>query len=484
VSEFVFQEVLEATGATGSGGDPRRVVRGVSTDTRSLKPGQLFVALSGPRFDGNTFAAEALERGAAGLVLRRSAGGGAPAFPGAGDVPVAWVEDPRRALADLARWHRNRLDAAVIGVTGSCGKTTTKNMLVELLADHLEVTGSPASFNNEIGVPSTVLAAPRSSQALVVEMGTNAPGEIAALARIARPTAGIVTNVGAAHLEGLGSVEGVAREKGALAAAVPPEGFVVLNADCRWTSFVRGLCAARVLTFSIDGDGDLDARDVWFHAGGTTFRLRTRADSGDGGREVTSPLLGLHTVQNLLAALAACLGLGLALDAVLPAVARLRDGRRRMERVEVGGLTLFDDSYNANPESARASVRVLAGWHGHARRVLVLGDMCELGAQAEAQHREVGRFAAQAGLDLLVLVGDQARHSALAALAAGLPARAVVHLPDARAAAAAVPELLAEGDVVLVKGSRAMAMERVAAAIQERFAGRRAGAPARAAQLA
>ena len=480
MSEFVFQEVLEATGATRSAGDPRRVVRGVSTDTRSLRPGELYVALSGPRFDGNAFAAEALARGAAGLVLRREPEGAAPPLPSAGDVPVAWVEDPRRALGDLARAHRDRLAIPVIGVTGSCGKTTTKNMLVELLADHLDVTGSPASFNNDVGVPSTVLSAPLSCGALVVEMGTNAPGEIAALARIARPTAGIVTNVGASHLEGLGSVEGVAHEKGALAAAVPSDGFVVLNADCRWTSLVRELSDARVITFSIDGGGDLDARSVWFHAGGTTFDL---AEAGRAERQVTLPLLGLHTVQNLLAALAACRGLGFELDDVLPAVARLRDGRRRMERVEVGGITLLDDSYNANPESARASVRVLAGWHGHARRVLVLGDMCELGAHAEAQHREVGRFAAEARLDLVVLVGDEVRHSARAALEAGLAARAVVRFPDARAAGAGVPELLAEGDVVLVKGSRAMGMERVAAAIQERFGARSSASP-RAAQLA
>lgn len=454
---FAFREVLRSTGAQLLRGAPERRLTGVSTDTRTLAPGELFVALSGPSFDGNRFVAEAVRRGAGAVLLRCGAEAEARSIGGAAAAAV--VADPRLALGDLARWYRGRLGVPVLGITGSCGKTTTKNAVMELLSGQRRVTGSPASYNNDVGVPHTLLLADEDTEVVVVEMGTSAPGEIAGLCRIASPTCAVITNVGAAHLEGLKSVEGVAREKGALAGAVPEGGFVVLNADCPWTPVLEDMTCARVVTFGIDGTGDLSASDVWFHPGGTTFALDGPAAGGR--REVTSPLLGLHNVQNLLAALAACLELGASLDGCLSAVERLRDGKRRMERREVGGLTLLDDTYNANPASARASVRVLAGLHGHARRVLVLGDMRELGGRAAAEHRAIGEVAAGAGLDLLFLVGELTRETAEGALAGGMPADAVVHLGDLESAAAALPGLLRPGDVVLIKGSRASGLDRL-----------------------
>ncbi len=236
MKSFTIEDVLAATGAKLSGGDAQRVVSGVSTDTRTLSPGDLFFALSGPNFDGNRFATAAADRGAAGLVLEDA--GSAP-LPASLELPrgtpVLLHPAPRQALSALAAWHRGRLSAPVVGITGSCGKTTTKNVLLELLADRWLAVGSPNSFNNDIGVPHTLFLADETSQAVVVEMGTNHPGEIAALCRTARPTAGIVTCVGASHLEGLGSVDGVAREKAALVQALPADGFCVLNADCQWT---------------------------------------------------------------------------------------------------------------------------------------------------------------------------------------------------------------------------------------------------------
>jgi UDP-N-acetylmuramoyl-tripeptide--D-alanyl-D-alanine ligase len=359
----------------------------------------------------------------------------------------------RTALQDLAIWYRRRLGARVIGITGSCGKTTTKNVLIELLSSRWRTVGSPNSFNNDIGVPHTLFLADADTEALVVEIGTNHPGEIANLCRVAQPDAGIITTIGASHLEGLGSIEGVAREKSALAAAIPEHGFCVMNADSTWTKWMRKETRASVISFSIDGEGDLNATDVWFHSGGTTFRLD--------GQEVTSPLLGLHNVQNLLAALAACRGLGLSLADVLPSVSRLRAGRGRLDRIQCGRFTLIDDSYNANPESARASVRVLEGLHGHRRRVLVLGDMLELGHAAGELHFEIGAEAARSGLDLLVLVGELTRAAAAGALESGLAPERVVHLADTEEALAIVPSLLESGDVVLVKGSRATGLDRL-----------------------
>ncbi len=461
MNPFRLGDVLAPLNATLFSGDAGRACRGVSTDTRTLQRGDLFVALSGPSFDGSRFAREAVQKGAAGVVLVATEGAppsGARDLPR--DVPVLLVADARRALADLARWHRARLAARVVGVTGSCGKTTTKNVLVELLAPHWSTIGSPNSFNNDIGVPHTLFLADRSTEVLVVEIGTNAPGEIANLASIARPDAGIVTTVGASHLEGLGSIEGVAREKGALIEAVPSEGFCVLNADNPWTRTMQRRAKCRVITFSLDGEGDLDARDVWFHPGGTTFRLD--------GREITSPLLGLHNVQNLLAALAACRGLGLSIGDVLPAVSRLRAGRGRLDRIQCGRFTLIDDSYNANPESARASVRTLAGLHGHERRVMVLGDMLELGALAPELHHEIGVEAARSGIDLLILVGELTRAAGAGALSAGMAAERVVHVEDTDEALRRVPPLIAAGDVVLIKGSRATGLDRLVQDLTER----------------
>ncbi|MFT4537644.1 MAG: UDP-N-acetylmuramoyl-tripeptide--D-alanyl-D-alanine ligase [Planctomycetota bacterium] len=460
MNEFRFSDLVAATGATLIEGDPSTVLTGVSTDTRSLKDGQVYVALSGPNFDGNKFATEALSRGAGALLLRSETTRVLDLGNAGSGTPVALHPSPRKALGTFAAWHRDRLTIPVVAITGSCGKTTTKNILLELLQDHLVAVGSPASFNNDIGVPHTLMLADTKAEALIVEMGTNSPGEISELCQIAKPTAGILTNVGASHLEGLGSVEGVAKEKGALVASLPSDGFCVLNADCRFTDSLRKTTKARVITFSVDGDGDLNATDVWFHGGGTTFKLNDRY-------EITSPLLGLHTVQNLLAALGACVGMGLSLQSVLPAVSRLKTDRRRMERIELGGLTLFDDSYNANPDSALASVRVLTGLHGHARRVLVLGEMLELGDLAAELHHQVGAAAAAAGVDMLMLIGDLTRATAAGAIDAGMPADCVLHMANVESAIEIVPGLLRDGDVVLVKASRAARLERLVSTLRE-----------------
>ena len=454
-----LKEVLDSTGAVLLRGDSERLVYGVSTDTRTMGDRALFLALDGPNFDGNRFATRASERGAAALMLRRASDLDLATLPA--DVPVAVHEAPRRALSDLASWHRSRLDVPVVGITGSSGKTTTKNILAELLSEHHRVVASPSSYNNDVGVPHTLLLADPETEVLVVEMGTNAPGEIAGLSRVARPNAGIITNIGASHLEGLGTVDGVAREKAALFESLPPDGFCVLNADSQYADLLRDRARCRALTFSVEGPADFQAERPLFHSGGTTFTLH--------GREITSPLLGLHNVSNLLAALACCCGLGFELDELLPAVSRLTGGHRRMERRELGDVTLFDDTYNANPESARAAVRVLAGLHGARRRVLVMGDMLELGANAPELHHAIGREAAESGIELLVLVGEVTQAAAAGALEAGMEPGCVRHLGSVEAARAELLDLLGAGDVVLIKGSRAMGLEALVDGLVERF---------------
>jgi UDP-N-acetylmuramoyl-tripeptide--D-alanyl-D-alanine ligase len=464
---MLVQDILDATGALLVRGDPRAAVCGVSTDTRALKPRELFLALSGPNFDGNQFAEAAGRAGAGAILLQKKPGEPLPRL--AGEFPVALHDAPRRALADLASWHRSRIQAQVIGITGSCGKTTTKGILSQLLEAHFNTVSSPNSFNNDIGVPHTILLADPDTHMLVVEIGTNGPGEIAALTRIARPNVGIITNIGNAHLQGLGSVEGVLREKSELFAGLPRGGTAILNLDCRFARELRDATGARVLSFSVDGGsdgdrdaiGDFNAESPWFHAGGTTFRLR--------GHEITSPLLGIHNISNLLAAIAACEAVGLKLEQLLPTISRLKGGRRRMERLELREVLIFDDSYNANPESARAALRVLAGLHGHRRRVLILGDMLELGERAPELHHAMGQAAAQSNIDQLLLVGELTRAAAAGALEAGMPSERVLHLGGRAEALSRVGELVCAGDVVLVKGSNAMGMDQLVLRLREVF---------------
>lgn len=456
---LTFRQLLDATGARAITEGFDTTLRGVSTDSRAVESGQLFVALSGPNFDGNEFAKAAIKAGASAILLRE--GGEEFSTLREEGVEIATHPDPLRALGDLAAWHRSRLKMRVIGITGSCGKTSTKDILTQLLSACGTTVSSPNSYNNSVGVPLTLFDADESTDFAVVEIGTSGPGEIEALCRIARPEIGIVTNVGPSHLSGLGSIEGVAEEKSCLPASIPAEGAQILNADCRFHSFLAGRTAAPITTIGVDSEADLRATDLLFHSGGTSFRVD--------GREISSPLLGTHNVHNLLSALAVVRALGFSIEAVLPAIERLEDSRRRMERHQLGNVTVFDDTYNANPSSASAAVRVLAGLGGYERRVLVLGDMLELGELAAVLHHPVGMEAARAGLEMVIAVGELAKAAAAGALEGGLPGEAVIHLERAEEAAERVPDLIRPGDAVLVKASRALRLERVVDALLERF---------------
>lgn len=496
MSAFLIEDIVAAIGGELLAGEKRGSTMGLSTDSRQVAAGDLFVALSGPRFDGNTFAEAAIEAGAAALILRREEGlleRLAPALAQRGTNAVAVIvhEDPRVALGALARWHRRRLGLPVVGITGSCGKTTTKNYLVQLLKRARQVVGSPLSYNNSVGVPLTLLAADASTEVLVAEMGSSGPGEIAELASLASPDIGVITGVGASHLEGLGSLEGVAIEKNELARALPADGLLIVHQDGRFRDLFVASTKAKVVTFGVDNgqrtEADLVATKLCFDGGRSVFELRGKGLEHLEGREVTLPALGTHNVLNLLAALAVCRGLGIDLEVVLPAVAEIEGQSGRLERFELEGVVVIDDTYNANPESATAAVRVLAGIHGHARRVLVLGDMLELGGFAAELHHAVGRAAAAAGIDRLVLIGELARAAAAGALEGGMPRSEVHHFETCALAEAAsqAGQLFETGDLILVKASRGMQLETLVRHLRQRFApAERRGSGGRGAALA
>jgi UDP-N-acetylmuramoyl-tripeptide--D-alanyl-D-alanine ligase len=418
---------------------------GVSTDTRQLQPGNLFVALRGPNFDGHDYLDAARERGAAAAAVSRRC---------ATSLPLLEVEDTRLALGRLAAYWRAQFPLTVIAVTGSNGKTTVRSMTLAILACAGRTLATQGNLNNDIGLPLTLFRLSPDDRYAVLEMGANHPGEIDYLAAIAQPDIAVVTNAGPAHLEGFGELEGVARAKGEVFAHLGPQGVAVINADDRYAPLWRELAArCRIVDFGLQAPSAVHARwqgDV----GGSRVVLSTPW----GETEFRLSLPGRHNVMNALAASAAALAAGAGLDAVSQGLESLSPvaGRFTIHRLP-DAVTVIDDTYNANPGSLQAALEVLAMAGGETW--LVLGDMGELGLGAEEFHREAGRRARAAGVDRLFTLGELAR---AAAESFGADAAAYDSI---EALVTALREALHGGLRVLVKGSRRMRMERVVAAL-------------------
>ncbi len=421
-------------------------VGAISTDSRTLAPDDLFVALVGERHDGHEHVAAAAARGAVGVLVSR---------PVDTDLPQVVVADTLHALGDLASAVRARRDVTVIGITGSNGKTSVKTMTARILARRGRTHSNPASFNNEIGVPLTLLAMPDDTEFAVLEMGAGKPGDIDYLAAIVRPRIGLVNNIGPAHLERMHSLEGIAETKGAIYRALPPDGVAVINADDAFANYFTGLAGARrVLRFGLEKPADVRGRGLQLGADASEFTLVTPA----GNAAVRLPLPGRHNVANALAAAALAHAAGAALDDIVAGLqsAEPIDGRL-LRHVAPAGWVLIDDSYNANPGSALAAVATLALQPGE--RWLVLGNMAELGAGAGDLHAKIGAAAREQGIARLYAVGALAARAAEAFGEGGS-----VH-PDQPALIAALRGDLRAGATVLVKGSHSSHMEAVVAAL-------------------
>jgi UDP-N-acetylmuramoyl-tripeptide--D-alanyl-D-alanine ligase len=457
---FTPDELHLATGGRWSGPPPRDV-EGISTDTRTLAPGAAFVALAGESFDGHAFLADAARAGAAAAVVAAGRLAEVPA-----GLPALAVEDTLVALGAIARHHRRRFPIPVVGVTGSNGKTTTREMIAEILATRGPVLRTEGNLNNEVGVPLTLLRLGAGHRAAVIEMGMNHAGEIARLAAIAEPGVGVVTNASAAHLHGLGTVDAVADAKAELWRGLPPSGIAVAGLDDRRLLARAEKTGRRLVTFSARADAPADVvlLDVLHHGeDGLDFLL------GIGTKEVRvrTPLVGRHNAVNAAAAAAAALALGCTDREIVAGLAAVHPvGRRlRLERLPSGAL-LVDDCYNANPASMTAALATLRPLAGEGRILAALGDMLELGAAEEEAHRELGRQAAATGLAALATFGPRSRLAHEAALAAGQDASQAFHTEDPAALAAWVRERLRPGDVLLVKASRGMRLERLVEALR------------------
>lgn len=443
----------------------KRRIRQISTDSRAIRRGDLFVALRGDRFDGHEFVPAVLAKGAAGVIVhdeyrlppssaavRRIDGRSAPFIFG--------VRDTLFAYQQLATHHRSRFDIPLVAVTGSNGKTTTKEMVAAVLAQRWRTLKTEGNFNNRIGVPHTLFRLTARHQAAVIEMGVDQQGQTTRLCEIVRPTIGLITNIGPDHLEFFGSMEGSAQAKAELLDMLPADGTAILNADDPYFDYLASRAQCRVVSFGFSEMADVRASGVTSDARqGTAFRLHLPGKSRP--TTVRIKVHGTHNVTNALAAAAVGVALSLSGSMIAQGLGRFRPAAMRSQVVTHHGVHIINDCYNANPASMKAALQLLAQWSPARERIAVLGDMLELGSETRQMHREVGQFLATQELSRLIVCGALGRDIAEGARKGGMAGSQIEEVADAAAAADHLKRTVRQGDVVLVKASRGMKMEQV-----------------------
>lgn len=437
--------------------DENAVIESVSTNSKEISKSCLFIAIKGEKFDGHDFLKEAEAAGAAAAIVST--------VPSDSTItlPLIFVPDTRVALGRLAKHVRQTFRAKVIDVAGSNGKTSTKHLIHAALRGRLRGTISPKSFNNDIGVPLTILPTDPQQDYLVLEVGTNHPGEIQPLSDMSLPDIAVITNCGADHLEGLGDLAGVRRENAQIISGLNPSGLLIVNGDDPKLLAAVGNWTGKRVTFGLNPSNDLFATDIVCTLEGTSFSINRR------NARVTVPHLGRHAAVNALAAIAVGRARGLPEEAIVESLAGADQPEMRLQVQRFGAVTVLNDAYNANPNSMRAAIETLSELSWPGRRVAILGDMREMGDSAEAYHREIGSLVAStANISALVCVGSDSHFMADASTKRFDPSQLSV-FADAATAARAIPNLLQEGDLVLLKASRGVRLERVAEAINAHF---------------
>jgi UDP-N-acetylmuramoyl-tripeptide--D-alanyl-D-alanine ligase len=447
----------EVCGGTLLKGSPATRFKRICTDSRQIATGDLFLAVKGDRFDGHNFLSDVEAKGAKGVVIAR--------HRQSSDLPdcaVIVVDDPRAALGKFAASYRQDFDLPIIAVGGSNGKTTTKELIASVLRQKFETLHSEASFNNDLGVPFTLLRLGKRHQVAVLEVGTNHPGEIAPLVQMIRPKFGVITNIGREHLEFFGDVAGVAQEEGALAELLPAGGKLFLNGDSEWTPQLVQRTKASVVRVGFGEKNDWRATDIHYDKRGIVFRVATTQKEFCG--EYKLALFGRHQAINALYAIAIGAEFGLSAAEIRAGLEACEPPKMRCQLWEIAGVKVLDDCYNANADSMIAALQTLLDLPCKGRRIAILGDMAELGAQSEAAHEEIGHRAAELGIGQLIAIGKMAPVFASGAKAGGL--NRVLEFADVESAATAVKSLVKTGDLVLLKASRSTRLERIAEALR------------------
>ncbi len=448
--------IVEACGEENIANLPSVEIKSVCTDSRVVKADDLFLAIKGERFDGHDFLDEAVEKGVVAVVVEKSKVQTLSSNVSSRMVVIP-VKDVRLALGKIAAAYRKKFDLPIIAVAGSNGKTTVKELLASVLNQKFRTLWSEASFNNDIGVPATLLRMEKTHQVAVLEVGTNHPGELTPLVKMIAPKFGVITNIGREHLEYFGNVAGVALEEGSLAELLPANGKLFLNGDNEWSDKIAARTKAQVVRVGVGVKNDWIAKNIRLDKSGVTFQVVAPKQDYCGGYRIN--LLGQHQVANSLFVIA--LGAELGLDRL-----EIQDGliacpqpKMRLNLFETNGVRVLDDSYNANADSTLAALETLCGLPFQGRRVAVLGDMAELGGASELAHAEVGRRAAELKLGQLFAIGKMAAVTAKAARAAGL--LRVFEFMEVEDAIKVIKTFLKPGDVVLLKASRASRLERI-----------------------
>ena len=460
-----LNKVAEAVGGSLAGAG-EILARGYSIDTRTLNPGDLFFAVKGPRFDGHDFLQQAMEKKAAGVVIERGA-----LQPSAG-FGVVRVNSTVDALQNLARAVRRLWGGPMVGVTGSAGKTTTKEMIAAVLAQRFNVLRSVGNLNNEFGLPLCLLRVEPTQTMAVLEMGMSAAGEIRKLASIAEPNEGVITNVNPVHLEFFDSIDGIAAAKAELLEGLVEPRIAYLNYDDARVRAMAGKFSGKVVSYALESEATFKAEDVRdLGLDGTSFRVRTAQRDA----QFVLPLLGQHNVANAVAAIAVGVSHDIPWNNVRDAIASMKPEKKRGEVVKFSeGFAVIDDSYNSNPKALTEMIRFLGRLQGYSRKIVVAGEMLELGPASAELHRSCGKEAAEAGAALIVGVQGDARSFLDGARDAGVPQERLKFAGDSMEAGKILSEVVRSGDVILVKGSRGVKLEHVLNALHSSFSSREA----------
>lgn len=466
---LTIEEILKATGGKLHSGEGTQSISGVSIDSRTIKEGEIFFAIKGDNFDGHDFINDVIEQGAAGLIVQDGHPLiGAIISGGNRGKVVITVNDTLHALQETAGYYRNKFSIPVIGITGSNGKTTTKEMLWSILSSRFSVLKNEGNFNNHIGVPLTLLRLNPSHNMAVIEMGISAKGELTRLCQIANPTSAVITNIGPTHLERLGRIENVAEAKGEILEFIKSDGVCVLNMDDTYFDVFKAKSAGRVVSFGMSSLSDVyteysDSSPDWKSMDNTTFRLMCPL----GKTEVRINVIGMHNLYNALCAAAAAYALGAQLDDIKSGLEKFTPVKMRSAIEKIGGIFIINDTYNANPASMVAAIDMLKNIKEGKQKIVVLGDMLELGENTARAHHDLGIYIGNAGIDGLIAVGEFAEYVADGATEAGMSENRVLTHNDYPHTLETIRQWLNKGDVLLVKGSRGMKMERIVEGLKE-----------------